>query len=154
MAQTVEAIVSDIFREKLARIYTDDSGLGAFSIPFEFKIGEGGWIDPGGGKEPLPPDATLTDLTAGTGIYVAPSDFIFTKAFVPASDFTFISSARAQLRCLILTSEANDDGHGNPPELFELGIFDASSNMLVYSTFPLEVKTPSKSLEHIIFIDF
>ena len=154
MANTVEAIVSDRFREKLARIYVDDTSLGAFSLPTSFKFGEGGWIDPGGGKEPLPPDETLTDVTAGTGIYVAPSDFIFEKSFVPGTDFTFVSSARAQLRCFVATSEANDDGNGNPPEFFELGIFDATGNMLVYSTYPLEVKTVSKALEHIIFIDF
>jgi hypothetical protein len=154
MAQSVAAVVSDIFREKLARIYVDDAGLGAFSLPFQFKMGEGGWTDPGGGKEPLPPDATLTDVTAGTGMYVSPGDYIFTKALVPASDFTFVASTRAQIRCLTLTGEANDDGYGNPPEFFELGIFDAAGNMLVYSTYPLEVKTASKALEHIIFIDF
>jgi hypothetical protein len=154
MAQVVEAIVCDIFREKLARIYSDDPGLGAFSLPTTFKFGEGGWDDPGSGKEPLPPDSTLLDVTAGTGAFISPSDYIFQKAFVPVSDFTFVAPARAQLRCFVDTGEANDDGHGNPPEFFELGIFDAAGNMLVYSTYPLEVKTSSKALEHIIFIDF
>ena len=73
---------------------------------------------------------------------------------MPATDFTFVASTRAQIRCFVTTGEANDDGNGNPPELFELGLFDAAGNMLVYSTFPLEVKTLSKALEHIIFIDF
>jgi len=154
MAQSVEAVVSDIFREKLARIYSDDAGLGAFSLPTTFKFGEGGWTDPGSGKEPLPPDPTLLDVTAGVVPFLDPDDFIFQKAFVPAADFTFVASTRAQLRCFVDTGEANDDGHGNPPEFFELGIFDAAGNMLVYSTYPLEVKTPSKALEHIIFIDF
>lgn len=154
MAQEVSAVVTDVFRAKLARIYSDDSGLGAFSLPASFKIGEGGWVDPGGGKEPVTPDVTLTALTAGTGIYTSPSDYIFTKAFVPATDFTFVASSRAQIKCLVTTGEANDDGHGNPPEFFELGLFDAAGNMLVYSTFPIEVKTSSKALEHIIFIDF
>ena len=150
MAQAVEAIVTDKFREKLAKIYAGDL---SFSLPAEFKIGEGGWTDPGSGKEPVPPDPTLLALTAGTGSYVSPSDFIFTKALTGA-DLTFTAPARLEIVCSVTSGEANDDGNGNPPEFFELGIFDGAGDMLVYSTFPIEIKTVSRSLEHTIFIDF
>jgi hypothetical protein len=153
MPQIVSAVVTDRWREKLARIYASNSGLGAFSAPSYFKIAEGGWVDPGSGKEPVTPSPTLTDVTAGTGIYTSPSDFIFQKSLT-GSDLIFTSPNRLEIRCIVATGEANDDGHGNPPEFFELGVFDASNNMLVYSTFPVEIKTNSKTLQHVIYVDF
>jgi len=150
MAQVVSAVVTDAWRTKLARIY---AGLESFAAPLSFSIGEGGWQDPGGGKEPLAPDPTLTTISA-TG-----SEYYFNKALA-GGDLTFTSPTRLQIRCLVLDSEANDDGGGAAPEFFELGIYDAanghdgSGTMLVYSTFPIEVKTSSKVLEHLIFVDF
>jgi len=156
MAQTVEAVVTDIFRQKLARIYANDATLGPFRLPLSFKMGEGGWTDPGSGKEPIPPDVTLTDVTALS--FPAGSQYIFSKDLTGA-DLTFTSPTRCEIRCFVTSGEANDDGLGNPPEFFELGVFDDTiangfGNMLVYSTFPIEVKTASKALEHLIFIDF
>lgn len=156
MAQVVSAVVTDIWREKLARIYANDATLGSFRLPLSFKIGEGGWTDPGAGKEPIPPDVTLTDVTAGG--FPAGSQYIFSKD-LSGVDLTFTSPSRLEIRCFISASEANDDGTGAPPEFFELGVFDDTvgngfGNMLVYSTFPIEIKTASKALEHIIFVDF
>lgn len=157
MAQAVSAIVTNVWRAKLARIYAGDVSMGGFSVPSYFKMGEGGWTDPGGGKEPVPPDATRTNITAGTvqleGDYTSPSDFIFQKS-IAGGDLLFTGPNRLQVTCLISTGEANDDGHMNPPEFYEIGIFDAANNMLVYSTFPVEIKTNSKTLMHVIYVDF
>lgn len=151
MAQVVSAVVTNVWRTKLAQIY---AGAASFSLPLSFKIGEGGWTNPGGGQEPIPPSATLTDVTASG--YPTGSQYIFTKNLTGA-DLTFTSPTRLQIRCFVAQAEANDDGSGNAPEFFELGVFDASGGagtMLVYSTFPIEIKTDSKSLEHLIYVDF
>ena len=81
MANTVEAVVTDIWREKLARIYAnDDATLGAFSVPSEFRIGEGGFQIVGSNKEPKAPDATRTDLEAPS--LAVGDDYVFTKALI------------------------------------------------------------------------
>ena len=151
MAQVVSAVVTDAWRTKLARIY---AGLDSFSAPLSFRIGEGGWQDPGSGKEPLTPSPALTNVTATT--FPAGSQYIFTKNLA-GGDVTFTSPTRLEIRCFVGASEANDDGSGAAPELFELGVFDGAAGagtMLVYSTFPIEIKTASKALEHVIFVDF
>jgi hypothetical protein len=153
MAQVVSAVVTDVWRAKLAGIY---AGTQTFALPLSFKIGEGGWIDPGGGKEPIPPSTAKTDVDPAGDGYPVGSQFVFTKD-LSGVDLTFTSPSRLEIRCFISASEANDDGTGAPPELFELGVFDAVSGggtMLVYSTFPIEIKTASKALEHVIFVDF
>lgn len=151
MPQVVSAVVTNAWRTKLARIY---AGLDAFALPLSFKIGEGGWTNPGGGKEPIPPSVVLTDVTASG--YPSGSQFVFTKNLT-GGDLTFTSPTRLEIRCFVASSEANDDGFGAPPEFFELGIFNGTGGtgtMLVYSTFPIEIKTSSKALEHVIFVDF
>lgn len=148
MPQILSAVVVNAWRSKLAQIY---KGSAAFSLPTTFKIGEGGWTNPGGGKEPIPPNIALINLSAPT--YPVGSQFVFTKALT-GGDLTFTSSSRLEINCLVSASEANNDGSGNPPEFFELGVFDAAGTMLVYSTFPIEIKTSSKSLQHVIFVDF
>jgi len=151
MAQVVSAVVTDVWRAKLAGIY---AGTQTFSGPLSFVIGEGGWQDLGGGKEPIPPDPTLTDVTA-SGFPVG-SQHTFAKA-LSGLDLTFTSPTRLEIRCFVAAGETNDDGTGAPPEFFELGVFDGilgAGTMLVYSTFPIEIKTASKALEHVIFVDF
>lgn len=151
MAQVVSAVVTNAWRTKLARIY---AGLDAFSLPLSFQIGEGGWTNPGNGKEPIPPSVALTALTASG--YPSGSQYIFTKALT-GGDLTFTLPTRVEIRCFVASSEANDDGFGAPPEFFELGIFSqpgGAGTLLVYSTFPIEIKTSSKALEHVIFVDF
>jgi hypothetical protein len=148
MAQVVSAVVSNAWRTKLAQIY---QGGATFSLPATFQIGEGGWTNPGGGKEPIPPSIALTALTASG--YPAGSQYIFAKALT-GGDLTFTSPTRLEINCFVASSEANDDGGGNPPEFFELAVFDGAGTLLVYSTFPIEIKTSSKALQHVIFVDF
>jgi hypothetical protein len=152
MPQVVSAVVSNAWRTKLAQIYANAA---SFSLPSSFKIGEGGWTNPGGGKEPVPPSVTQTDLRVITnpGDYPSDSQYYFTKALT-GGDLTFTSPTRLQIRCFVAANEANDDGNGLAPEFFELAVFDNDGTILVYSTFPIEIKTDSKSLEHLIYVDF
>jgi hypothetical protein len=151
MPQVVSAVVTNAWRAKLAQIYADAA---SFSLPASFKIGEGGWTNPGGGKEPIPPSVTLTDVTAAG--YPSGSQYVFAKNLA-GGDLTFTSPSRLQIRCFVAATDANDDGFGAAPEFFELAVFDGplgTGTMLVYSTFPIEIKTDSKSLEHLIYVDF
>lgn len=148
MPQVVAAVVTDIWREKLARIYAGDTSLGGFSVPATFKIGEGGWEDILSVRQPKVPDPTLTDIEAD-GV----TQYFFSKALT-APNLTFTSPTRLQISCIVATSEANVNLGGDPPEFYELGVFDAAGNLLVYSTFPVEIKTLSKTLQHLIYVDF
>lgn len=153
MPQIVSAVVTNAWRTKLAQIY---AGVASTSIPLSFRIGEGGWTNPGGGKEPIPPSVALTALTAPSYPASPYSQFIFTKNLT-IGDLTFTSPTRVEINCFVASSEANDDSTGSPPEFFELGVFDGANGtgtMLVYSTFPIEIKTSSKALQHVIFVDF
>jgi len=158
MAQVVSAVVTDLWRQKLARIYAGNAVLGLFRVPLSFKIGEGGWTDPGGGKEPIPPATSKTDIDPTTDGFPVGSQYVFTKD-LSGADLTFTSPSRLEIRCFVAVSEANTGLLGEPPEFFEIGVFDDTiansfGTMLVYSTFPIEIKTASKALEHIIFVDF
>ena len=110
-----------------------------------FKVGEGGWINPGSGKVPRTPDATLRrfapdpliqDLDAIVDAYRGTPRYngntadptysrgVFQKALVPG-DVTFESPTTARIRCLLDFSDFNEDspGSGRNPEIWEIGIF-------------------------------
>jgi hypothetical protein len=153
MSNIVNAVVSNGWRSELAQFY--GNGGASITLPHHFIIGCGGWTNTVNGHQPNSPDPTLTALTAGTGIYTGGDySFIFTKNFVIISDLVYIAPRRARVHCFVDTGEANLTSNNNPPQFFELGVFDASNVMLVYSTFPMEVKTVDKTLEHFIYIDF
>lgn len=159
MAQSVSAVVCDKWREKLASIYAGDTSFGSFSRPLYFRIGEGGWEEVAGVKQPKIPDPTRVDIEADG---VDPEcGFRFTKALTE-SDLIFVSPTRLQIRCVVSTTEANSDLIGSPPEFYELGVYDYNPDavppetgvMLLYSTFPVEIKTDSKTLQHVVYVDF
>lgn len=153
MANAVGAIVCDAFRVALAEFYSN-AGVTP-TLPATFKIGCGGWVSTADGNQPVTPVSTLTTLTAGTGIYTGDSAYVFTKNLVPSTDLSYVSAnRRCSIKCFVDTGEGNTTGLGNPPQFFELGVFDAAGVMLAYSTFPMEVKTSDKTLEHYIYIDF
>lgn len=153
MANIVNAVVSDSFRTKLSAFYANQAVT--ISLPHHFKIGCGGWVSTVSGEQPVDPDPTLTDITAGTGSYTGDSAFFFQKNLVAGSDLFYIAPRRTRIHCFVDVGEGNGPtSGGNAPQYFELGIFDAAGTMLVYSTFPMEVKTVDKTLEHFIYIDF
>lgn len=81
--------------------------------------------------------------------------FTFRKTLL-AADVTLFSALPAitEVDAIVLGIEANLDQLGNPPEFFELGIFDSNGVMVAYVTFDLETKTGAVQLNHIIQIVF
>lgn len=140
-----------------------------------FKIGEGGWINPGGGRVPRTPVANLRRLSAPliqeldavvdtTRLlidqrYPSDSRATFEKTLTGA-DFTFEGTSTIRVRCLLDFGEFNNDGFGNSPELYEIGLFSdhptisAQKMMVAYATFPAQVKDNSKQLENVVRIVF
>ena len=138
-----------------------------------FKMGEGGWVDPGSGKVPRTPDPTLrresapliqdldaaVDLTRGVPRYPSDSQFVFEKVLT-ISDFSFDGPSTIRITCLLDFTEANDDGFSNSPEFWEIGFFSdhplepGEKLMVAYGTFPMEIKDGSKQLENVVRIVF
>jgi len=132
------------------------TGLAFESISY-FKFEEGGWIDPGGGRERRDPAAhvaeTDVDAIANPGRYGADEKFVFQKSFV-AGDITFVGPSTIRLRCFLDFGEANDDGFANDPEFWGLAVFDSDDNMLVYATFPKQTKNNAVQLTEFVNLVF
>jgi hypothetical protein len=148
MAVEVVGIVPDIARETWAKA---DVGSGNGHSKFSyFKIGCGGWTDSSGTKEPIDPTTKkgLTDLDCieNSGSYPAASQYYFQKSLT-SGDIAYEADRKSRGTCTISFTEANDDGLGNPPEFWEIGIFDENDVMVVYGTFPKETKTSDKEIE-------
>jgi len=142
-----------------------------------FKVGEGGWVDPGGGKVRRTPVPDLVRLTApliqdiDSSVdstravpdqrYAAATRVTFAKSLV-VTDVTFIVPSTIEVECLLDFSDFNDDGFGNSPEIYEIGIFSdhpttaglASDQglMVAYGTFPVEVKDNTKQILNVVRI--
>lgn len=142
------AILTGIFtskgRETLAKSFGQIGGF-PYTNAVYFKIGMGGYIVSGDGRVPKAPNPALLDIEA-TG---AAGDFFLQKNLV-TTDFTFIAPSTMQVRCRVEPTEANDDGNGNAPRFFELGLFDANNNLLIYSTFPEQTKQANKILTNFV----
>lgn len=148
-----------------------------------FRIGEGGWINPGGGPERRMPDPDLrhvggpdlglqaldADVDAfrglpryeGNPILPAYSRFVFQKTLT-ALDFTFLAPTKIEVACLLDFAEANEDFplSGRNPEFWELGLFSdhptlvGKSLMVAYGTFPGETKDITKQILNKVRIVF
>lgn len=126
-------------RETLAKSFGNVGGY-SLSRAAKFVFGEGGFELIGGLKQAKVPNPALTDIEAdGISLYR------FEKLFV-AADVAFIAPSTIEFRCKLDPTEANDDGTGDSPEFFELGLFDDSNNLIVYATFDAQTKTATKSL--------
>jgi len=122
---------------------------------FKFKYGEGGFIDTGSGRIPKSPTegVALLDVEAAA----SGSLFEFEKNLI-ATDFTFlqpdVGTSIMQVRCRLAEIEANDNGFGDSPRFFEIGIFDDESNMLAWVTFSEQTKAASKILTNFVQVQF
>ena len=140
MTQVLTGVVTTKGREVLAKSFGAIAGYPLCRV-HHFVYGEGGWVDLGAGKTPKTPDPALLDVEA-TGV---PGNYKHSKDLV-AADINFLSPSTLEIRCKLNPTEANDDGLGNYPKFFELGVFDENGNMIVYCTFDEQTKTPTKSL--------
>jgi hypothetical protein len=110
---------------------------------YSFKVGSGGWYNPGTGPIPRIPnpdlrmlsgpmvglqdidalvDATRTVPVGGFYGTTPGNRAWFEKLLVP-SDFTYTAPNIVEIRCFLDLSEFNDNGAGAPPSIWELGIF-------------------------------
>jgi hypothetical protein len=151
----------------------------------KFKIGEGGWVNPGptvrdpdpalqynlGPKTPLQDLDALIDATRDNILYApdpvrypalpANGRGSYTKLLGPG-DFTFESPSVVRVRCFLDIDEFNENtpGSGVSPQLWEIGLFSdhpermGEDLMVVYGTFPVEIKTSAAALENSVRIIF
>ena len=167
---TIAAQITEDARRYLPQMW---GGLLPMKTLNYFKVGEGGWIDIGAGHQQRTPvadlrrvDNSLQDIDAivdATRIaadqrYATTERATFTKA-IALSDMSFVSPSKLEVRCLLTETEFNDDGYGNSPEIWEIGLFSdhpvfAGQLLLVaYGTLTTgQVKTSSSPLMNIVRI--
>lgn len=140
-----------------------------------FKVGEGGWVNPGSGKAPRTPVTNLRRLSAPLiqdldaivdptralidQRYPSDSRATFSKAISPA-DVLFEGTSAIRVDCLLDYADFNDDGFGNDPEIYEIGLFSDHPTeageylMIAYGTFPAQIKDNATQLLNTIRITF
>lgn len=167
MALVISALLTNDGREALAKSFGGPSGGYSWSYGKYFKIGTAGHTEVSGQDHPLPPSAAYSDLQS-----VVSGVFHYRKTF-QASDILFINPATIQFKCFLDLTEANGDSGIEPdtgpfvdgpkesdsvsasaPVFFELGIFDAQDKMIAYGTFPGEAKLNTKTLNHLVNVNF
>lgn len=123
---------------------------GSLGVIATFKVGEGGWQDTPSGRQPRVPDPTLTDLDCivNPSRYPADSQATFSKA-LGGGDITWTSPGTIACSCVLAMGDFNNDGFGNFPEIWEIGIF-VGATMIGYATFPMETKTPAAALPNTV----
>jgi len=159
------ATITNLGYAKLTRYW------GGLLAPFEqiayFKVGEGGWVDPGTGREPRVPDPALLDLDILVDVSRAPGDKrynvgenfgYFQKALI-GLDFSEPGAGILRVSCLLLNGDYNlkSDGVlvynvGGPyisPEIWEIGLYDGDGDMIFYGTFAREIKDATRMIENV-----
>lgn len=153
-----------------------DTGASEWDIRISsFKVGEGGWIDPGTGAVPRTPDSSLVrllipliqDIDAivdptrafADQRYPTESQVSFTKS-LGDGDFLFEAPGTIRARCFLDFADFNDDGFGNDPEIWEIGLFSdhptesGEKLMVAYGTFQKQTKNGGTTLENFVRITF
>lgn len=156
MSAFVEGIVSDDALTLLPQCLIGTYGLPTLLTSGVFKLGEGGWQQSPAGKIRRTPvgslrrlDNNIQDIDAVVDTtravpdqrYLPAERYVYTQSFV-APDISYVAPY-IQCRCLVPTSSILDDGFGNTPEFYEVGIFTdhpvtaGQKLMLAYGTFPV-----------------
>jgi len=153
----IEGVVTDIGRQRLMEGWGQTTPLTYIT---DFKVGEGGWestasgyvprdpTDPGTGNNRGP---TLTDLDCivNAADYPPDSRGNFSKGLALVN-FAFTGNTILEATCFIDFLEFIDDGNGNFPEMYEIGLFNSASEMVVYGTFPRVEKTGAASRTFVV----
>jgi hypothetical protein len=165
VANVISAVLTNSGRAALAQSFGGASGGFSWSSGKYFKIGTAMYTQGVSGQEaPLPPNASFTDIqSAASGVYWYRQSFV-------SSNILFISASTIQFQCFLDLTYGNGDVAdtatsvdgpkntsslaGNPPVFYELGIFDAQGVMVAYGTFPGETKLNTKTLNHLVNINF
>jgi hypothetical protein len=145
MPTNIEAIVTDIGRQRLLEGWGQTTALDFIT---SFKVGEGGWEDTPGGRVPRDPTdegpsanrgPTLTDLDCviNDSDYPVDSRATYSKALAGV-DFAYTGNTTLEVTCFLDFAE--------PPaatlDLYEIGLFNSSAEMVGYGTFPHVEKNP------------
>jgi len=165
VANVISALLTNTGRAALAKSFGGPSGTFQWSYGKYFKIGTAMWtMNVSGQEEPIPPSATFTDIQSVTS-----GVFWYRQTFISAN-ILFIAAATIQFQCFLDLAFANGDApdtgtnvdgpkntaslSSQPPIYFELGIFDPQDVMVAYGTFPGETKLNTKTLNHLVNINF
>lgn len=166
MAIQVQAVITTKGREALAKSFGGALGSFPWSFGSYFKVGVSGYLEIDGQRVPQTPDPSLLDLQS-----VGEGTFWYRKSFT-AEDVLFIAPSGIQFRCFLDIEEGNGEGvspdtaegvdgpkntqslGGDNVSFFEIAVFDSQGNMVAYGTFPEETKTRSKTLNHLITLNF
>lgn len=77
--------------------------------------------------------------------------FMFKKALgAPDALFMGAGSGAVRISTLVDFAEANANWLAAAPEFFEVGIFDNNDVMMIYGTFPFELKNDQKTLNNVM----
>ena len=134
-----------------------------------YKVGEGGWVDPGGGREPRTPDPTFTDLDIILDAsrvpgpdpkrYDVAENFGYYQKALIGGDFSSPSPGILRVSCMLLNAEYNLENAGTliydvggpyvAPQIWEIGLFDQANDMIFYGTFSKETKDATKQIENV-----
>jgi hypothetical protein len=167
LANVIQALLTNSGRAALAESFGGPTGGFLASYGKYFKIGTAMHTLVSGQEQPLPPQASFTDVQSVV------SGVFYYQLHYQAADILFINPTTIQFRCFLDLLYANGnpglepdtspgvDGPknstslgGNSPIFFELGIFDPQDVLVAYGTFPGETKLNTKTLNHLVNINF
>jgi hypothetical protein len=149
-------VPTNIWRAKLPQMFMPGSGV-SFAQPSYFKVGMGGWINPGSGEVPRAPDPTLTDLDVivNPGRYPGlPPNPYSANILLLSGSFVYEAPTTLRSNCVLDFGDYNDDGTGANPKIWEIGLYDSAGTMIAYGTFPQEVKINTNQVENIVRVTF
>jgi hypothetical protein len=167
MATTIVAAIQDLIRADWAKmlggLLNPTSQLDAALVLSYFKVGEGGWQDPGSGRVARDPFAHVAEQDIDAIIdasrplidqrYAATERGNFQKSFV-GGDLVFVAATTLKCRVFLDFGEFNDDGNGNDPEIWEVGVYDILDRLVAYGTFPKVTKNAGAQVERFVEITF
>jgi hypothetical protein len=160
MADVLEAVFTDTGVELLIKGF-GSAAYGALAGVDSFKAGEGGYIIAAGGAISRDPSAHVTETDidiivdagrpAGSKRYSTPSTTPYFQKSLVSGDFDYSSTPYPTLyvSCILDFGEYNDDGDGNYPEIWEIGLF-SGSDMVAYATFDKQIKSPDVRVVNVV----
>ena len=146
MPLNIVAVITDIGRQRLMEGWGQTTAL---DFVTSFKVGEGGWESTPGGQVPRDPTdegpaanrgPTLVDLDciANPSDYPATSQGNYSKALAGV-DFAYSGDTVLEATCFLDFAEP----FAITLDLYEIGLFNSSSEMVAYGTFPFVEKSPA-----------
>lgn len=147
-------------------------GLQSLQLISFFRIGEGGWIQSGPNRVKRDPSAAFTDLDLALDpgrslpnqrYNLVGESFGYYEKALTVADFVFEPPNALRVRCLLTAAEYQTKADatsvvygtgplGVPPELYELGLYDAGGNLVAYGTFEQQLRSISPQIENFVRI--